>query len=109
MSAATLSRWTLYTEHIGARGTQGKHGETETFFVPFKSLPFDNEAAEICGRIRAALEATGTPIGPYDLQIAANALANNLTLGDAQYTRVQPGSWPTIGGLGNLKDACEEK
>ena len=50
------------------------------FFNEFVSLPFDGRAAEIYGRIRAQLEALGTPIGPYDLQIAAIALANNLTL-----------------------------
>ena len=50
------------------------------FFLPFLSLPFDDDAAEICGHIRAMLAAAGTPIGPYDLQIAAIALANNLTL-----------------------------
>ena len=43
-------------------------------------MPFDDAAAEICGRIRAALASAGTPIGPYDLQIASIALANNLTL-----------------------------
>ncbi len=50
------------------------------FFLPFLSLPFDDVAADICGRIRAALATAGTPIGPYDLQIAVIALANNLTL-----------------------------
>jgi tRNA(fMet)-specific endonuclease VapC len=32
------------------------------------------------GMIRSQLEALGTPIGAYDLQIAAIALTNNLTL-----------------------------
>ncbi len=50
------------------------------FFSQFISLPFDGVAAEICGRIRTQLAALGTPIGAYDLQIAAIALANNLIL-----------------------------
>jgi tRNA(fMet)-specific endonuclease VapC len=50
------------------------------FFMDFDSLPFDGRAAEVCGRIRAQLRALGTPIGAYDLQISAIALANNLTL-----------------------------
>ena len=50
------------------------------FFRDFDSLPFDGQAAEICGRVRAHLRALGTPIGSYDLQIAAIALAYNLTL-----------------------------
>jgi tRNA(fMet)-specific endonuclease VapC len=52
----------------------------EAFLKNFISLPFDDVAATIFGRIRAQLVTLGTPIGPYDLQIAAIALANNLTL-----------------------------
>jgi tRNA(fMet)-specific endonuclease VapC len=54
--------------------------QIETFFAPFASIPFDTNAAAVFGRIRRELEAVGTPIGPYDLLIAAIALANNLTL-----------------------------
>src|SRR5690349_21417366 len=43
----------------------------ERFLARFVSLPFDDHAAEIYGRIRAVLERAGIPIGPYDLQIAA--------------------------------------
>lgn len=50
------------------------------FFTQFVSLPFDDRAAEAFGRIRAHLFGAGTPIGPYDMQIAAITLANNLTL-----------------------------
>lgn len=52
----------------------------ETFFAVFHSLAFDDEAALIYGKIRSDLEKQGTPIGPYDLQIASIALANNLIL-----------------------------
>ncbi|MBL8132078.1 MAG: type II toxin-antitoxin system VapC family toxin [Anaerolineae bacterium] len=50
------------------------------FLMPFASLPFDDAAANTYGRIRAELEQSGTPIGPLDLQIAAIALAHQLTL-----------------------------
>ena len=50
------------------------------FFGDLVSLPFDGQAAEICGQLRATLQAAGTPIGAYDLQIAAIALARNLIL-----------------------------
>ncbi|TVU55275.1 MAG: type II toxin-antitoxin system VapC family toxin [Arthrospira sp. PLM2.Bin9] len=53
----------------------------EVFLSQFVSLPFDDAAASIYGRIRAQLAALGRPIGPYDLQIAAIALANHLILG----------------------------
>ena len=40
------------------------------FLSRFVSLPFDDQAAEIYGNIRARLAALGTPIGTYDIQIA---------------------------------------
>jgi len=43
-------------------------------------LSFDPQAARLAGTIRSQLAVIGTPIGPYDLQIAAIALANDLTL-----------------------------
>jgi tRNA(fMet)-specific endonuclease VapC len=49
-------------------------------FSQFESLNFTDEDAEICGRIRTQLAKSGTPIGPYDLQIASIALTNNLVL-----------------------------
>jgi tRNA(fMet)-specific endonuclease VapC len=50
------------------------------FLASFTSLPLDDEAAIIGGQIRARLASAGTPIGAFDLLIAAIALANNLTL-----------------------------
>ena len=50
------------------------------FLNRFASLPFDDEAAIVLGEIRAKLASAGTPIGAYDLQIAAIALVNQLTL-----------------------------
>ncbi len=49
-------------------------------FRQLSSLPFDDQAALFFGDIRAHLARQGTPIGPYDLQIAAIALAHELTL-----------------------------
>lgn len=50
------------------------------FFEPFRSLAFDDRAAEEYGIIRADLERAGTPIGPNDLLIAALARSRDLTL-----------------------------
>lgn len=50
------------------------------FLSPYRSLPFDDAAAQMAGVIRAHQAEQGTPIGPYDLQIAAIALANGCTL-----------------------------
>jgi tRNA(fMet)-specific endonuclease VapC len=43
-------------------------------------LPFGEGDASIAGDLRAALEMAGTPIGPYDLLIAAQALRAGVTL-----------------------------
>ena len=47
---------------------------------PMQLLPFDSECAAHAARIRAALEAAGTPIGPHDTLIAATALRHQATL-----------------------------
>jgi len=54
--------------------------QQQEFLERFNSFPFDDDTAIIFGQIRASLTKAGTPIGAYDLQIAAIALANNLTL-----------------------------
>ena len=69
----------LYGAYRSSRQADNLH-LLATLFQQFESLPFDDAAAEIYGRIRADLAARGTPIGPYDLMIAATALANNLIL-----------------------------
>ena len=65
----------------------GKYGDRErrlavltSLFCPYASLPFDDNAATIYGRIRHELETAGRVIGPNDLMIAAIALAGNHTL-----------------------------
>jgi tRNA(fMet)-specific endonuclease VapC len=87
---ATLSRQVVVTCDIvklelyyGAYKSQKQAANLlllERFFENIESLPFDGRAAEICGQIRADLTRRGTPIGAYDLQIAAIALVNNLIL-----------------------------
>lgn len=57
--------------------TYRKQNDLITLFV---SLPFDDVSALIFGRLKAQLELTGEMIGIKDLQIAAIALANDLTL-----------------------------
>jgi tRNA(fMet)-specific endonuclease VapC len=47
---------------------------------PMQLLPFDSECAAQAARLRAGLEATGTPIGPHDTLIAATALRHQATL-----------------------------
>ena len=48
--------------------------------LPIAILPFEPNEAEEAGDIRAALERAGTPIGPYDILIAAQARRRGATL-----------------------------
>ena len=50
------------------------------FLLPFDIIDFDSRDAEIYGIIRAELECRGKVIGPYDMMLAAQALARDLIL-----------------------------
>lgn len=55
------------------------------------AVPFDARAAERYGVVRAELEASGKPIGPLDMLIAAHALSLDLTLvtsNEREFSRV---------------------
>ncbi len=68
----------------------------QAFVNRFISFPFDDSSALVYGRLRATLAKAGTPIGSNDLQIAAIAIANNLTLvtyNVSEFSRVIGLSW----------------
>lgn len=48
--------------------------------LPFKVMDLNRDDACAGAEIRSQLERLGTPIGPYDLLIAAQAMARDLTL-----------------------------
>jgi len=50
------------------------------FLSPFDIIPFSELDSENFGYIRAYLNKQGSPIGPYDLQIAAQCVTRNLHL-----------------------------
>ena len=52
----------------------------DEFVLPLEIATFNREAARVYGRIRAALENKGTPIGSLDTMIGAHALALGVTL-----------------------------
>jgi tRNA(fMet)-specific endonuclease VapC len=59
-------------------------------------VPFAGEDSPIAGDLRRALEAAGTPIGAYDLLIAAQALRTGATLVTAnatEFARVAGLAW----------------
>ena len=69
----------------------------ETFLTgPVIVLPFDDEDARVAGSIRATLEVSGKRIGAYDVLIAGQALARELTLVTAnvsEFSRVKGLRW----------------
>ena len=52
----------------------------DALIAPFPSLPYTDLAADQFVNVRRSLESLGQVIGPYDMQIAAMALANHCTL-----------------------------
>ncbi len=56
------------------------HGQVDLLLEDLRTLEFDLDAGAAYGRLRRALEVRGTPIGPNDLLIAAQALAHDLVL-----------------------------
>lgn len=64
----------------------------ESFLKPFNILDYDLKASKEYGKIRAELEKSGQVIGSLDMQIAAHALAYNMTLvtnNTKEFERVQ--------------------
>lgn len=54
--------------------------EQDEFFSYFPSLPFNDAAADAYGRIHAFLRDRGQLMGVADMQIAATAMTNGLTV-----------------------------
>jgi len=53
-----------------------KNGQAlDEFLLPLEVAPFGEKAAIAYGRVRAALEKSGKPVGPLDTQIGAHALS----------------------------------
>ena len=53
--------------------------EVQNFLKPFTLLNFSEDHAYRAASLRARLEKAGTPIGPYDLLLAAQAITERLT------------------------------
>lgn len=65
---------------LRSRDAVENYAKVGLFLSRFTSLPFDDAAAEIYGRIRTDLTGRGLTIGPNDLFIASIARARDLTL-----------------------------
>ena len=65
------------------------------FLAAYTILPFDQDDAVVFGRIRAELAKAGSPIGPYDIQIAAQCISRGLTV-----VTHNTGEFNRVSGLG---------
>ena len=70
----------MYAGSAKSQTPQRSRAKQDAFLVRFLSLSFDDDSAHEFGRIRAHLESKGTPIGPYDMQIASIAIVHDLIL-----------------------------
>ena len=52
----------------------------KAFLASFEILPFSDIDAAVCGQLRADLAVRGTPIGAYDIMIAAQGVSRGLTV-----------------------------
>ena len=78
-----LSSITVFELEYGAEKSNWGNRTREKlamFLAPFNILPFSTDDAIAAGRLRGCLEKQGTPIAPYDIQIAAQALSGGYTL-----------------------------
>ncbi|MBB3137899.1 tRNA(fMet)-specific endonuclease VapC [Rhizobium pisi] len=78
-----LSSIVMHELYYGAYKSAKASYNLETlrlFMADFPSVGFEQEDALAAGEIRAALAAKGTPIGPHDVLIAAQARARDLVL-----------------------------
>jgi tRNA(fMet)-specific endonuclease VapC len=92
IAVSAVTQGEMYTGSAKSQTPQRSRAKQDAFFIRFAGLPFDEAAADAFGRIRARLEQAGTPIGPYDMQIAATAVVHGLiviTHNTAEFGRVE--------------------
>jgi tRNA(fMet)-specific endonuclease VapC len=79
--AIGLSSIVVHELHFGAcRSERVAANLARLAALPFKVLDFNGDDARAGAQIRLQLQRQGTPIGQYDVLIAGQALARDLTL-----------------------------
>ena len=79
-AVSMITVFELFCGVAKARDSAREREKVERFVFTVGALPFDHASAEAASQIRADLERRGKPIGPFDILIAGQALANGLTL-----------------------------
>ena len=98
--ALAVSSVALFELWYGVARSQRRDENSERLRVflsgDVATVHFDEQDAPIAGQLRRALEVAGTPIGPYDLLIAAQAMRTRATLvtaNVAEFARVGGLTW----------------
>ena len=83
---------------VAKSAQQDANADRLAYFLsgPVEQIDFDAEDAREAGRVRAALKRAGTPIGPYDVLIAGQALRRGATLVTAnggEFSRISGLQW----------------
>jgi len=79
----SVSAITVYELTVGCEKSQARERllkKVNAFLDPFTKLAFSVEDASRAALVRADLERIGAPIGSYDILLAGQALARDLTL-----------------------------
>jgi tRNA(fMet)-specific endonuclease VapC len=79
----SVSAVTVYGLEYGiakSSNPRKRHTQFLHFMDEIETIPFGPREAAAAGAIRSALEKKGKPIGPYDILIAATAVAHNRIL-----------------------------
>ena len=90
LSVVVVAELRYGADHSARR--RSNHARIDALIEEIEALDFDLRAAATYGRVRAQLEAGGTPIGPNDMLIAAHALSRGLTVvtdNTAEFGRVK--------------------
>jgi tRNA(fMet)-specific endonuclease VapC len=88
---STITAYELFTGVAKCAHPAQERSKVERLLNTAGQLAFDGSAAAEAARIRAALEAVGQPIGPYDVLLAGHAMSQQLILvtsNTAEFSRV---------------------
>ena len=90
-AVSTITCYELYTGVEKCASPQSELAKVEQLLQTIQELPFDTRAAREAARLRARLESSGQMIGPYDVLLAAQAIASGMTLvtdNTAEFARI---------------------
>ena len=88
----SLVKGELITGAYKCHNVERKMDTITKILEPYETVPFDEEASEVYGRMRAELEMKGNVIGPDDMIIAATVLSRGgifVTSNTREFSRVK--------------------